>query len=122
MSDSGSPSPYAGEGKSAEVTYKFCTECQNLLYPKEERSTGKLLYFCKTCKHTEESNSACAWRNQLNSAVTATAGEIEDVASDPTVGVPCFCTLCGEELRCGSCGGLVEEDALDTSASETSKL
>ncbi|RMZ88316.1 hypothetical protein DV736_g4455, partial [Chaetothyriales sp. CBS 134916] len=97
MSETNSPAPDGEQPKLADITYKFCTECQNLLYPREDRATSTLLYFCKTCKHQEGADTACAWRNQLNSVITATAGEIEDVASDPTLPrkMDIACPYCG---------------------------
>ena len=32
-----------------------------------------------------------------------TAGVTQDVGSDPTVGLPDFCTLCGQEILCFLC-------------------
>lgn len=45
----------------------------------------------------------------LGSMVAETAGVTTDVANDPTVGdesleLPCFCTMCGEQLACRKCG------------------
>ncbi|EXJ92931.1 hypothetical protein A1O3_01487, partial [Capronia epimyces CBS 606.96] len=81
----------------------------NLLYPKEDRTTSTLLYICKACHATTTHDSACTYRHQLGSTVQETAGVTTDVANDPTVGsapseLPCFCTLCGNQLKCGQCG------------------
>jgi hypothetical protein len=35
-----------------------------------------------------------------------TAGVTQDVGSDPTVGLPTFCTSCGEEIDCPISGKL----------------
>ena len=65
-------------------------------------------------------DNACTYRNQLGSTVTETAGVTTDVANDPTVRddslmLPCFCTMCGDQIRCGGCGepALEESDVSD---------
>lgn len=97
----------------------------NLLYPKEDRATSQLLFVCKACHATQIFDSACTYRNQLGSTVTETAGVTTDVANDPTVRddsflVPCFCTMCGEEVRCGGCeeSAMEEFDVSDLSSQE----
>jgi DNA-directed RNA polymerase II subunit RPB9 len=108
----------------------------NLLYPKEDRETSTLLYICKACHATTEHDSACTYRHQLGATVQETAGVTTDVANDPTVGaalseLPCMCTLCGEALRCKSCGvpamddlstaGSASEDSEDWAGSAASR-
>ncbi|EXJ75820.1 uncharacterized protein A1O5_00327 [Cladophialophora psammophila CBS 110553] len=111
MSAAASPSPSEGESKRSEVSYRFCQECSNLLYPKEDRATSTLLYICKACHATSQHDSACTYRQQLGANVQETAGTTADVAHDPTVGsafpeLPPLCTLCGEPLRCNKCGDI----------------
>jgi DNA-directed RNA polymerase II subunit RPB9 len=142
MSTAASPAPSEGESKRGEVTYRFCQDwsvcptprtsttlpnalSSNLLYPKEDRATSQLLFVCKACHATQIFDSACTYRNQLGSTVTETAGVTTDVANDPTVRddslmVPCFCTMCGEEIRCGGCGesAMEESDVSDLSSQE----
>ncbi|KAK5058867.1 hypothetical protein LTR84_011131 [Exophiala bonariae] len=85
MSNPQSPSPSEGESKRGEVSYRFCQECSNLLYPKEDRATSTLLYICKACHATTTHDSACTFRQQLGANVQETAGVTTDVANDPTV-------------------------------------
>lgn len=40
-----------------------------------------------------------------------TAGVTQDVGSDPTVGLPDFCTLCGQHIECPFC-----QEAPDTTS------
>ena len=77
-----------------------------MLYPKEDRNTNKLMFACRTCQFSEEAQSSCVFRNNLYNTVGETAGVTQDVGSDPTVGLPDFCTLCGQEMACFICGGL----------------
>jgi hypothetical protein len=79
------------------------------LYPKEDRATSQLLFVCKACHATRMFDNACTYRNHLGSTVTETAGVTTDVANDPTVRddslmLPCFCTMCGDQIRCRGCG------------------
>jgi DNA-directed RNA polymerase subunit M/transcription elongation factor TFIIS len=75
-----------------------------MLYPKEDPDTHRLQFACRTCQYSEEAVSSCVFRNILNNAVGETAGVTQDVGSDPTVGVPDFCTLCGCAISCSICG------------------
>lgn len=88
-STAGSPSEDQG-GKSdraaEQIAYRFCAECSNFLYPKEDEDRAKLMFTCRTCKYSEEATSTCVYRNVLNNAAGETAGVTQDVASDPTVG------------------------------------
>ena len=76
----------------------------NMLYPKEDRMTSKLMFACRTCQFSEEATSSCVFRNNLYNTVGETAGVTQDVGTDPTVGHtsldmwPC-CMLCGEVIE-----------------------
>ena len=104
------PSPGGPSRKKAEVDYKFCLLCSNLLYPKEDRMTNTLNYICKACGQVQPAEASCTYRNQLGSTVTETAGVTTDVANDPTVGTsperhdPSHCSRCGELVMCNRCG------------------
>lgn len=86
----------------------------NLLYPREDRTNpSALLFECRTCAHSEPATTSCIFRNKLNDTVGETAGVIQDVGQDPTVGPPSFCLLCGDELVCSRC-----DRDMDTSVTE----
>lgn len=78
-----------------QITFRFCAECANMLYPKEDEDSHKLQFTCRTCQYTEEAVSTCVFRNILNNAAGETAGVTQDVGSDPTVGLPDFAGLFG---------------------------
>ena len=71
-----------------QITFRFCSECSNMLYPKEDDESHKLMFTCRTCRYTEEATSSCVFRHVLNNAAGETAGVTQDVASDPTVCSP----------------------------------
>ncbi|KAK0738790.1 hypothetical protein B0T18DRAFT_335061 [Schizothecium vesticola] len=92
-----SPAPsLAGAGlakkKLEPIPFKFCPECSNMLYPKEDVSRRKLMWVCRTCQFSEDATSTCVYRNILNNSAGETAGVTQDVTSDPTLprsDVPC---------------------------------
>jgi DNA-directed RNA polymerase II subunit RPB9 len=97
-----SPASSAGDEakkNTEQITFRFCSECSNMLYPKEDPDTHRLQFACRTCQYSEEAVSSCVFRNILNNAVGETAGVTQDVGSDPTVGLP-FCLLCGSVVIC----------------------
>ncbi|EQL35877.1 hypothetical protein RJZ56_003790 [Blastomyces dermatitidis] len=97
-----SASPMSSSGdqsqSSSQIHFRFCRECSNLLYPKEDRNTHTLMFTCRTCHVGEPASSPCVYQNKLNNQVGDTAGVTQDVGSDPTVGLP-LCTLCGEDIQ-----------------------
>jgi len=68
-----------------QITFRFCSECANMLYPRENVETRKLEYSCRTCPYSEAAASSCVFRNVLNNSVGETAGVTQDVGSDPTL-------------------------------------
>ena len=68
------------------------------------------MFACKTCQYSEKANSACVYRNNLDTSIGETAGVTTDVGSDPTVGLPDFCTLCGQPVSCIYCEDELEEE------------
>ncbi|KAG7291145.1 hypothetical protein NEMBOFW57_001156 [Staphylotrichum longicolle] len=71
-----------------QITFRFCSECSNMLYPKEDEVDRKLMFTCRTCNFSEEATSSCIFRNTMNNAAGETAGVTQDVGSDPTPGTP----------------------------------
>ncbi|XXG96851.1 histone lysine methyltransferase Set9 [Hypoxylon texense] len=75
----------ASKSNLEQITFRFCSECSNMLYPKEDEDAHKLQFTCRTCQYTEEATSSCVFRNVMNNAAGETAGVTQDVGSDPTV-------------------------------------
>ena len=91
-----------------------------MLYPKEDPDTHRLQFACRTCTFSEEAQSACVFRNELNNSVGETAGVTQDVGSDPTVGLP-LCLLCGCVVMCeGRMPKIIPED--ETGRGETARM
>lgn len=115
--DSGAANHGPKKHDDEQVTFQFCHECSNMLYPKEDKDARKLMYTCRTCQHTVEATSNCIYRNMLKSQVGDTAGVTQDVALDPTVRGPestlnvpssptsalVMCGCCGQVIMCSDC-------------------
>lgn len=101
----------SGSKKLEQITFRFCSECSNMLYPKEDEDAHKLQFTCRTCQYTEEAQSTCVFRNVLNNSAGETAGVTQDVGSDPTVShVPrVICLYCGCPVFCYICGDLAAD-------------
>jgi len=87
MSTTDSPAGSEATEKKArsEVIFRFCPECSNMLYPKEDRATSELLYVCRACHAVQKFDTNCTERKYLGSTVADTAGVTTDVANDPTL-------------------------------------
>lgn len=56
-----------------------------MLYPKEDPTSNLLMFACRSCQYSEPATAACIYRNALQEQIAETAGNVEDVAQDPTV-------------------------------------
>lgn len=65
------------------MSFKFCAECNNMLYPKEDKANRRLLYQCRNCSYSELASSACVYRHELITNIGETAGVVDDIGSDP---------------------------------------
>lgn len=67
---------------------RFCKECNNLLYPSENRNERTLYYACKRCNYSEEpaDKSGCVHQHALIRATELKLDIVhEDVVNDPTL-------------------------------------
>lgn len=99
----------------------------NMLYPKEDEVKSELMFACRMCSYSEKAEETLIYRNALKEEIAETAGNVDDVKEDPTVGnedgrdyaydsaaemedvygeetIPEMCTLCGKEICCPYCG------------------
>ncbi|KAF2652722.1 hypothetical protein K491DRAFT_635146 [Lophiostoma macrostomum CBS 122681] len=82
---------------SKKILFRFCSECSNLLFPREDKANSELLFACRTCSFTEKAPSSCVMRHEIASSVGDTAGITQDVAQDPTLPrILKPCPKCGE--------------------------
>ena len=67
------------------ASFRFCAECNNMLYPKEDKEGQRLLYACRNCGYTELAENPKVYRHELMTNIGATAGVVEDIGNDPTL-------------------------------------
>ncbi|KAI0767648.1 hypothetical protein C8Q74DRAFT_1281410 [Fomes fomentarius] len=63
----------------------FCSECNNLLYPKADPLRRIMVYACRICAYDEIGENQCVYRNDLLTVTKEQVGVISDLASDPTL-------------------------------------
>ncbi|CAM9800683.1 unnamed protein product, partial [Ectocarpus sp. 8 AP-2014] len=68
-------------------TMRFCSECNNIMHPKENKTDRKLMYSCNRCTYEEDAQSgSCVYRNNL---ITTAGNKLDivqtDVVDDPTL-------------------------------------
>jgi len=79
------------------VEIKFCPQCNNMLYPKEDREQRKLLYWCKICQYTEPAEDPCVYINSVTQDLAALDQVTSDLATDPTL------QHSGDDIKCPKC-------------------
>ncbi|XP_067943619.1 DNA-directed RNA polymerase II subunit RPB9-like [Watersipora subatra] len=67
------------------VGIKFCQECNNMLYPKEDKQNKVLLYSCRNCDYRQEAENPCIYVNKITHEVDELTCIVADVISDPTL-------------------------------------
>ncbi|KAJ7853568.1 hypothetical protein B0H14DRAFT_784571 [Mycena olivaceomarginata] len=76
----------------------FCSECNNLLYPKADQQRRIMVYACRMCPYDELVENQCVYRNDLLTVTKEQVGVTTDLGSDPTLAhsnIPC--PQCGHE-------------------------
>uniref|UniRef100_A0A1I7XG92 DNA-directed RNA polymerase subunit n=1 Tax=Heterorhabditis bacteriophora TaxID=37862 RepID=A0A1I7XG92_HETBA len=67
------------------VGIKFCPECNNMLYPREDKEHRQLLYSCRNCEHKQVADNPCIYVNKLMHEVDELTQIVADVVHDPTL-------------------------------------
>uniref|UniRef100_A0A915JBY8 TFIIS-type domain-containing protein n=1 Tax=Romanomermis culicivorax TaxID=13658 RepID=A0A915JBY8_ROMCU len=67
------------------VGIKFCPECNNMLYPKEDKENRILLYACRNCEHKQAADNPCIYVNKLMREIDELTQIVPDVIHDPTL-------------------------------------
>ncbi|CAF0963909.1 unnamed protein product [Adineta steineri] len=70
---------------SGFVGIKFCQECNNMLYPKEDKENRILLYACRRCQHQQAADNPCIYVNKITHEIDELTQIVTDVISDPTL-------------------------------------
>ncbi|KAI0684507.1 hypothetical protein BC835DRAFT_1409144 [Cytidiella melzeri] len=74
----------------------FCSECNNLLYPKADPERRAMLYACRICPYDEDGENQCVYRNDLLTVTKEKVGITRDLGTDTT--------LAHAQKVCPSCG------------------
>ncbi|KAF9299710.1 DNA-directed RNA polymerase II core subunit rpb9 [Podila epicladia] len=85
-------------------SFLYCSECNNLLYPREDRSQmdqhgdpiKRLMFACRNCDYQEEADNNCVYRNEIVHAPAEQTLLVQDLSTDPT--------LPRTRMRCAKCG------------------
>ena len=64
------------------VGIRFCQECNNMLYPKEDKSNKVLLYACRNCDYRQMADSCCIYVNKIMHEVDELTNIVTDVIGD----------------------------------------
>ncbi|EDW16936.2 DNA-directed RNA polymerase II subunit RPB9 [Drosophila mojavensis] len=67
------------------VGIRFCQECNNMLYPKEDKDNKTLMYACRNCDYKQEADSNCIYVNKIMHEIDELTHIVPDVISDPTL-------------------------------------
>ena len=67
------------------VGIQFCPECNNMLYPKEDKLNKKLLYACRNCDYKQLAVNSCIYVNKITHEVDQLTNINSDVKDDPTL-------------------------------------
>ncbi|KAG2193526.1 hypothetical protein INT46_008319 [Mucor plumbeus] len=78
------------------ATFKYCLECNNLLYPREDKNERKLMFACRNCEYQEQAENVCVYRHEIVHAPSEQTMMLADLSTDPT--------LPRANVQCGKCG------------------
>jgi len=78
------------------VGIKFCPECNNMLYPKEDKETRVLLYACRNCDYKQVADNNCIYVNKITHEVDEITQIVPELVCDPT--------LPRTDHQCPACG------------------
>ncbi|KAI8917566.1 hypothetical protein DFJ77DRAFT_310178 [Powellomyces hirtus] len=80
------------------ASFRFCSECNNLLYPREERATRRLVFGCRHCSHEEEAEHTQVYEHIVSAVAREQKVDGADLIMDPTVPhTKSKCPKCGVE-------------------------
>jgi len=85
MASHDSPSDDTTNTQNEKIKFRFCRECSNMLYPREDKETDQLIFQCRNCQWPTAVGPTCIYRNEVMGNLIETAGVVTDVASDPTL-------------------------------------
>ncbi|KAJ3656104.1 hypothetical protein Zmor_015204 [Zophobas morio] len=85
MANSPTSNPYLRSDGPPFVGILFCPECNNMLYPKEDKETKTLFYACRNCSHKQLAQNKCIYVNKIVQDVDELMNIVPDVVTDPAL-------------------------------------
>ncbi|KAA0201827.1 hypothetical protein HAZT_HAZT003419 [Hyalella azteca] len=89
MSYSGGDAAVVGESSASTnqgyVGIRFCQECNNMLYPKEDKEKKILMYACRNCDYKMVADNNCIYVNKLMHEIDELRHINPEVITDPTL-------------------------------------
>ena len=67
------------------IGINFCPECNNMLYPKEDKANRVLLYACRNCDYRHLADNPCVYVNKITHQADEMSLIEDDVISDPAL-------------------------------------
>lgn len=74
-----------GDSGPTFVGIRFCQECNNMLYPKEDRENKILLYACRNCDYKQIAENNCVYVNKITHDIDEISRIVPEVVHDPTL-------------------------------------
>ncbi|PCH35776.1 hypothetical protein WOLCODRAFT_140073 [Wolfiporia cocos MD-104 SS10] len=76
----------------------FCSECNNLLYPKADPTRRAMVYACRICAFDMLGDNKCVYRDDLLTVTKEQIGVTTDLMNDPTLAhANMVCPECGHD-------------------------
>ncbi|KAI9278583.1 DNA-directed RNA polymerase II subunit RPB9 [Phascolomyces articulosus] len=80
------------------ATFKYCLDCNNLLYPREDKANRRLLFACRNCQYEEDADNLCVYRHEIIHAASEQTMIVSDLSADPTLPrTNVICEKCGSQ-------------------------
>mmetsp|Transcript_5609 Transcript_5609/g.14327 ORF Transcript_5609/g.14327 Transcript_5609/m.14327 type:complete len:120 (+) Transcript_5609:97-456(+) len=64
---------------------RFCPECNNMLFAKENKLEHVLILHCEVCEHSQPAEDKCVLRSDISGGTVSRLFNFEDVVADPTL-------------------------------------
>ena len=74
-----------GQKSVTPNTLQLFQECNNMLYPKEDKENKVLLYACRNCDYKQIADNNCIYVNKIMHEVDELTNIVSDVIGDPTL-------------------------------------
>ncbi|KAI9307489.1 DNA-directed RNA polymerase II subunit I [Cunninghamella echinulata] len=67
------------------ASFKYCIECNNLLYPREDKANRQLMFSCRNCQFEEPADNMRVYRHEIIHGPSEQTMVLTDLSADPTL-------------------------------------